>query len=444
MKQILFSPLGTTDPVRGLRDGGMLHIVRHYRPEKIIWYYSKEIWEKEEKDHRIQRAIDDFLKRTPGYQPEIISINGKVDDASDFDRFGDDFERIVRQETEAHPEAEILLNLSSGTPQMKMTLALLVMDLRFHCKGVQVKSPERSSSKAERTNDKRYDFETELELNEDFDDDAENRCEEPQLLLLQRESERAQIKALLDHYDYQALASMKASLPSECRTLISHLAKRAEYEHKKAEEIARSLNLPFPLYPRRQVHNRRLEKSYTEISEYLLCLKLMQKAGNLTSMVIRLNPLILKLQQDYLYYCCGFDYRNIIQRKGQHEYVSRDKIRAYSGDLEEFLDIKYSIMREADINIVFCNYVIEFFGKKEEEVAQQFVRLGELNAVQRNLTAHTLNNTTEEDIKKYFGLPSAVLIQKLEEIVQVIYQDICSPKLFSIYDTCNEYLYSKI
>ena len=40
---ILFSCLGSTDPVRGEHDGPMLHIARHYRPDKILWYLTKEM-----------------------------------------------------------------------------------------------------------------------------------------------------------------------------------------------------------------------------------------------------------------------------------------------------------------------------------------------------------------------------------------------------------------
>ena len=49
MKRILFSCVGSTDPVRGLRDGSMLHIMRHYRPDKVVLYLSAEIRERMQK-----------------------------------------------------------------------------------------------------------------------------------------------------------------------------------------------------------------------------------------------------------------------------------------------------------------------------------------------------------------------------------------------------------
>ena len=55
--RILFSPLGDTDPVRGCYDGAMLHIVRHYQPERVVLFYTHDMAEKERHDHRYTRAV---------------------------------------------------------------------------------------------------------------------------------------------------------------------------------------------------------------------------------------------------------------------------------------------------------------------------------------------------------------------------------------------------
>ena len=52
MARILFSPIGNTDPITNNYDGAMLHIIREYRPDKVYLYLSKDIVNKEEKDHR--------------------------------------------------------------------------------------------------------------------------------------------------------------------------------------------------------------------------------------------------------------------------------------------------------------------------------------------------------------------------------------------------------
>lgn len=44
-QKILFSPLGGTDPISNFRDGSMLHICRIYKPDIVILYMSKEMYD---------------------------------------------------------------------------------------------------------------------------------------------------------------------------------------------------------------------------------------------------------------------------------------------------------------------------------------------------------------------------------------------------------------
>ena len=51
--KILFSPIGYTDPWRNNHDAAMLHIVRHYQPEKVVLFFSKSLWE----DYQVENKI---------------------------------------------------------------------------------------------------------------------------------------------------------------------------------------------------------------------------------------------------------------------------------------------------------------------------------------------------------------------------------------------------
>ena len=44
-KCVLFSPIGTSDPIRSQSDGPMLHIVRHLKPEAVWLFLTKEMVE---------------------------------------------------------------------------------------------------------------------------------------------------------------------------------------------------------------------------------------------------------------------------------------------------------------------------------------------------------------------------------------------------------------
>ena len=51
----------------------------------------------------------------------------------------------VLQLHQDYPDAEILLNLSAGTPQIKVILAIMSTEYAW-CRGIQVASPERRSN----------------------------------------------------------------------------------------------------------------------------------------------------------------------------------------------------------------------------------------------------------------------------------------------------------
>ena len=57
-KRILFSPIGSTDPIKYFHDGSMLHICRHYKPDIVILYMSKEITQRHRHDNRYVRTIE--------------------------------------------------------------------------------------------------------------------------------------------------------------------------------------------------------------------------------------------------------------------------------------------------------------------------------------------------------------------------------------------------
>ena len=124
MERILFSPLGDSDPVRNCYDGACLHIVRHYQPTQVVLFYTAEMERKERRDHRYTRA----LKRLAP-QCEVREIFSGIESPQQFDAFQGVLPEAVGALADAHPAAQILLNLSSGTPQMKTVMALLSVDL---------------------------------------------------------------------------------------------------------------------------------------------------------------------------------------------------------------------------------------------------------------------------------------------------------------------------
>ena len=57
MCKVLFSTLGMTDPIKNDYDGPLLHIMRHYRPQRVYLFMTKRICELADKDDRYRVQV---------------------------------------------------------------------------------------------------------------------------------------------------------------------------------------------------------------------------------------------------------------------------------------------------------------------------------------------------------------------------------------------------
>ncbi|MFC2367322.1 MAG: hypothetical protein ACFNMC_04510, partial [Veillonella parvula] len=171
--RILYTPVGDTDPIRGCYDGGMLHIVRHYNPDMAILVLSKDMEQKEESNRRFSKALK-YVKA----DLDIKLICTGLEDVHRIDTlqpFVDHFYEMLSE----YPDAEILINLSSGTPQMKLIMSYLSVE-HDAVRGIQVDSPQGGSNRSEPAVNDDEDIEIVIENNFDDQEDTENRCHEPQ------------------------------------------------------------------------------------------------------------------------------------------------------------------------------------------------------------------------------------------------------------------------
>ena len=194
-ERILFTCVGTTDPVRGGFDGPMLHIARQYRPERIVLFFSGEMKRLWDAGGRLE-AVTDRMRTVWDYAPAVEVIDSGVEDVSDLDLLDGPLSRAMDRLAEEYPEAELLVNLTSGTPQMQLLLAQLALDPRYRARGIQVRSPERRAGTAPRNNRADYDVRAELAANGDEAPDAPDRCVEPGYFARRREALRQRLRSL--------------------------------------------------------------------------------------------------------------------------------------------------------------------------------------------------------------------------------------------------------
>lgn len=198
-RQVLLSFLGTTDPIRGERDGAMLHILRHYRPEVVCLLFTPEVRKLAEADERYEKVFFHLKSHWDGYAPVVLGQDFSVSDVSDMDELDQPLHDVMNRLSREYADAEILVNITSGTPQMQMLLSQMVLELRYHARGIQVKTPEKKAGTTVRTNDsENYDIDLEIECNEDEQEGAPNRCVEPEMFSVRRKNQWQQVEALLN------------------------------------------------------------------------------------------------------------------------------------------------------------------------------------------------------------------------------------------------------
>ncbi len=445
MKRILFSCVGTTDPVRGEHDGPMLHILRHYHPEKVWIFLTPEIRELGKSDDRFEKTRRWICEHWNGYCPEFHYIDSNIRNAHDIDALYLPLRETMAQLSREKPDAEILINLSSGTPQMQMILSQFAMDTRYHTRGIQVSNFERSSGKSQRANDKEYFVELELECNEDEQPDAENRCIEPEMFAIRREHLRKQITALLDARDFDAVEELRDSLPENLGNLISHLAARNRLQGTEAWRLAGLIkDLPFKLY----AYKSGSREGYNAVSEYYLMMNNLVKAGNCTEFLLHLEPLTLTLQMAILNKLMqGTGYRIedfLLMEKNRLKF---DPFQMKSALPELYAHYEQTIARSWEVRVneistYVCNDLLSYYPDVPEKAKSLFIHYDLLKDL-RNQLAHTLCAVTAEDVKTACGVEATKLLEEIEATI-IIGFPVCDPVVFSVYDKSIEYIKSSL
>jgi len=436
LERILFSPLGDSDPIRNCYDGACLHIVRHYQPTKVVLFYTAEMERKERRDHRYTRA----LKRLAP-QCDVQEIFSGIKNPQQFDAFKDVLPAEVSELADAHPEAQILLNLSSGTPQMKTVMALLSVDFP-NCVGVQVDTPVHGSNRSAFAAQDDEDVDALLENNFDDEPEAVNRCHEPELRVFRYYAERSRILSLAGTYEYPAamrLARACPELPQTALQLLEHAAARSALQAEAARK-ALSRYDGKELFP--------VDGEAGELLEYYLLMQIDERCGRLSNMMVRVIPFLYSYMLAYERANLTSQLRSFCKRKSKGGYSLQRALLAEADDgFLSYLDQKFfPEYREGDLSFLVLYYHGEYLkgktGIKDAELHERV--MAELDQVAcarelRNYAAHEMVNVTRASFTEAVGMGPDVLLNHFWQLLLLL----CGPRirpLRGIYDNLNRWL----
>lgn len=424
MKRILFSPLGDTDPIRDCHDGACLHILRHYQPERVVLFYTKDMENKERRDHRYTRAIH---KLSPNCAIEEI-FSGIVA-AYLYEEFSKILPEAVQSVRDRYPEHEILINLSSGTPQMKTVLAMLAADTE-RCRGIQVPSHSGKSNRKNKPASDDVDVDILLEVNVDDEEGAKNRCEEPPLSVFRYHAEKNRIISLIHAYEYNAaltLARSSSLVPADAKQLLKHAAARTDLLPDKARKILAEYN------------GQKLFLFTGEeelLIEYFLIMQIDQENDHLSNFMLRISPFLDKFLLDYVQKNVRGGRQNpqnilnlsrYVKRKGGYR-LERERIEQAASKLLTRLNREYGGYKDSDLSftllIYYCDYMQEEGLTKDtklhDDMMAELGKLGDIRIL-RNNVAHQITNVTRESFQKATQMTPPALMDTFAKMLTLVY-----------------------
>ena len=323
--KVLISAVGNTDPIRNFHDGGLVHIARKYRPDKIIIVFSEEMISKKDDIEKVIRSIDsEYVPEIVYHEPIILNKDVYV-----FDTMYDQFDAIIQKYYTK--DDEFILNLSSATPQIKSALFVLNRLSEINVKAVQVPSPENKSN-AGVGHDDSEDIDVLIDTNMDNKQDYVDRTIEDTSDKFKQGLMKKTLRDFIKKYDYKASLEIANQLPDfpglkDCR--------------KKLQDIVDSLD-------RQDVPQLLQKKKWSEeqkkVLNAYLTIDLQKERGNFSEGLIRIKNLTEFILEDYIENRYpGFldNYMNESEKNylGIHDYkkILQTKNRTLSDNIEPIL-----------------------------------------------------------------------------------------------------------
>lgn len=380
--KVLISAVGNTDPIRNFHDGALVHIARKYHPDKIIIVFSEELICKKDDIEKVIRSIDSqYVPEIVYHEPIILNNEVHI-----FDTMFDQFDAIIREYYTK--DDEFILNLSSGTPQIKSALFVLNRLSEINVKAVQVPSPEKKSN-AGVGHDDSEDIDALIDTNIDNKRDFVDRTIEDTSEKFKQGLMKKTLRDFIKKYDYKASLELANQLPD-----FSGLKEA----RKKLQDIVDALDrqdIP------QTVKNRKWSDEKKKVLNAYLTIELQKERGNFSEGLIRIKTLTEFILEDYI------DNR-------------------YPGLLDRYVDESEKYF------LGIWDYSKILKEKKEWTLYNQIKPMINMNT-SRNTVAHRLDSIKAEDLKQM-----GPVLKTLKGLVKEQYQ--LTEKDFNFYKGLNKEL----
>ena len=437
--RILYTPVGDTDPIRGCYDGGMLHIARHYNPDMAVLVLSKDMEQKEASDSRFSKALKHVKADL-----DIKLVYTGLEDVHRIDTlqpFVDHFYELLSE----YPDAEILINLSSGTPQMKLIMSYLSVE-HDAVRGIQVDSPQGSSNRSEPAVNDDEDIEIVIENNFDDQEDTENRCHEPQMGYIKRNNLKQSLHTLINSYKYKEAISLyhgykrtfKDGVVIDVLPFLEHAQLRLGLDYDGALQKSRKVG---PI----NLSSIFTDKVLRKLHEFLMLMEVRLKQGQIEDFILKTTPFMYELMRYYFTKEFRVNWRQVEKKTSKGVRLDMVAFKNQYPKLYESWhgnsDTPY--LQELQVSFYHMLHMLEDYDTVDRSLLKQLKEIRRIEKKIRNKMAHEVVVFTEQDICSAADIQSLQsFLHQIKDVFFIITGQEKQNKL--IYDTINTYVLEQI
>ena len=419
--EILISAVGTTDPISNNRDAALLHIARTYRPEKIVLVYSEEMLIKKDLIEKAIFSIED-------YHPDVTieSTILKNDEVYLFDKMYEVMGQIV--EKYSGTDHQLILNLSSGTPQIISALFALNRIKDYNTQAIQVATPNKSANR-------KYvplSSEGEQKLfneNEDNQKDYEDRTIKDEAEKFNQSLIKRHLRNLIASYDY--LAAEELVTKKEYNNLLSK---------KKLSFLRATLNDFVKVFKTQAILKDIQDYPLTDVEKkalnYFLMIEVLKERGQVADVLIKSKSYVEFIIEEKI----KKDYPDLIKYDGALPKLN-EEYKDFE-DILDFIDLEFKKAKgikdekeriyspQSTLNLLSYENILSYY-QVSPELLKSIKLINSLNG-ERNKVAHGLS---EIDSKLVNSKKLQQIIDTLRFILQNTFE--IDDSYFTCYRTLN-------
>lgn len=438
---VLFSPLGESDPIRGYQDGPLLHILRNITDINQIYIFVTKALSKNKV--YVEKAINHFCLETQR-KINVEYINSDIENANDFDIFYNDFMEHIKLIRQRHLNDKICFNISSGTPQMQTTLALIASQEKIGANEVyQVDRPSEIAKDHPRVGSEKYNFEDELEyLN--MEANAKNRVRILKLTTIHNNNLRERVKSLVNEFNYQAAYELYKSggtVEDDILKLLQHMMYRKNLNYQKSKNTLDNLLLPINLY--KTLFLSKDQSNVSIVLENYLVINYLFESGQYNDFLVRICAYCEVLQKEIIRIYCKYDFtKKFCDRIGNKYYYNIEKIKEYSEKLYQNLNTKFNgEFKEGLPNLKSINAILEYeVNTNNLNIKSYLVIFEGIESIKhlRDEVAHTLSEVRIDGKDK--SIINSCMLKIKELLCEMYKNEKINNNYFNLYKDVNKFI----